>query len=103
VLASDLSRVELVVLAACWSTEAAVLPGNELVCFPAAFLDAGAGAVLGSLWEIPDAASCEFQDGFYGEATKTSPARALAAIQSRWAAEGRPVFEWASYQLFGVS
>jgi CHAT domain-containing protein len=100
VLSLNLGAVELLTLAACWSAEAAVLPGNEAICFPAAFLRAGVGAVVAPLWEVHDVVSREFQAAFYERAKEIGPARALAFVQRKWAEAERPAYDWASFRLY---
>ncbi|WP_437752597.1 CHAT domain-containing protein [Sorangium sp. So ce1389] len=101
-----LRRLQLVVLASCWTASTALLPGSEPVCLPAAFLKAGAGGVVAPLWPVQDQLCVEFMKGFYEEARRHPPARALAEVQRRWLKgdarkEGMP-FHWAAYLFHGA-
>ncbi|MDC0744961.1 CHAT domain-containing protein [Polyangium mundeleinium] len=100
-----LHRLELVILACCWTASAAVLPGHEVVCLPAAFLRAGAGAAIAPLWEVDDAMSGEFMVDLYRAAARWPSARALAEVQRSWLKEdarGRGMaFHWAAHVHYG--
>jgi len=93
----DFTRLRLAVLAACWSSSAAVLPGGELVSLPMAFLRAGARGVLAPLWAVDDAASGALMRDFYRQAAKTSPPRALAEVQRSRLREASIPYAWAGY------
>lgn len=97
-------QARLVVLSGCGSGRAAVLPSTGLMGLARAWLSAGAGAVLATLWPTPDDTG-EFFAGFYrGFQGGSSPAEALreaqlAALRSgTWRA--RPGY-WAAYFVVG--
>ena len=98
-------RMRLAVLASCWSSTAAVLPGNEMVCLPGAFLRAGARAVLASLWELDDKTNFRFMRDYYPAALRDGPVDGLAAVQRAWARsperEKRMALRWAAYTVYG--
>jgi hypothetical protein len=77
----------LVTLSGCGTADEAGLahedaPGDEREGLPRAFLAAGAGTVVASLWEIDDAAAAEVFPRIYGSLRRESdPAAALAAVQ----------------------
>ncbi|WP_395752970.1 CHAT domain-containing protein [Prosthecobacter sp.] len=62
----DFQRMQLVVLSACETgmIDIGKLP-DELVGFPAAFIEAGAAAVVSTLWPVEDLATALFMDKFY--------------------------------------
>lgn len=101
----DLSRLGLAILASCWTASAAVLPGQEVVSLPAAFLRAGARAVMAPLWEVDDAMSGAFMADFYRASLRYSSARALAEVQRTWlkenAREKGMAFHWAGHVHYG--
>ncbi|MDI1479163.1 CHAT domain-containing protein [Polyangium sp. y55x31] len=100
-----LQRLRLAILACCWTASAAVLPGHEVVCLPAAFLRAGAGAAIAPLWEVDDAVSGAFMEDLYRAAARWPSARALAEVQRSWLKEdarGRGMaFHWAAHVHYG--
>jgi tetratricopeptide (TPR) repeat protein len=80
----DLSRCRLVVMAACSTGLPSGHPAGELTGLPAALLAAGAGAVVGALWPVRDAAAAAMMRLFYahlGDGGADS-ARALAAARA---------------------
>jgi tetratricopeptide (TPR) repeat protein len=101
-----LDRLRLAVLSSCWSSSASFLPGNELVCIPAAFLRAGASAVVGSLWEVDNAMALPFMKEAYAEIARHGVAEGLARAQRRWLRESaspeqRAAFFWAGFLAYG--
>jgi tetratricopeptide (TPR) repeat protein len=87
VAALDLRHVELVTLSACESGIVDVLQTSpqEYVGIPAAFIAAGARAVLSSLWSVPDAATTLLMIRFYENHMRgglTVPASLAAAQRS---------------------
>jgi CHAT domain-containing protein/tetratricopeptide (TPR) repeat protein len=72
----------LAVLSACEGAAADTLPGEELLSLSWAFLVAGAGAVLASLWGVDDHSASQFMAAFYAELRACrDPALALAYAQ----------------------
>jgi tetratricopeptide (TPR) repeat protein len=101
-----LERLRLVVLSSCWSSSASSLPGNELVCIPAAFLRAGASAVVGSLWEVDNDMALPFMKQVYAEIAQHGVAAGLARAQRRWlrettSPEQRAAFFWGGFLAYG--
>ena len=75
---------EVVVLSACETAMSRVtITPDEFLGFPAAFLHAGAGTVIATLWRVADKASALLMGRFYTErrSPKTSPAEALRRAQ----------------------
>lgn len=65
VFALDLGRSRLVSLSGCETARKDVLPGDDTVSIGTAFLHAGAGALLASLWKVEDAATSALMQAFY--------------------------------------
>jgi CHAT domain-containing protein len=101
ITALHLHRVRVVVLAACRTGWGANVAGEGTLSLAHAFLGAGAGAVLGSLWDVDDRATRTLLTWMYEEmargqsladALRTAQRRALASPDpdlnrpSRWAA-----------------
>jgi CHAT domain-containing protein len=86
-LERDLSRLRLAVLSACESATASTHLPEAAVSFPAALLAAGAGGVIGSLWEAEDEATTllmarSYQDLGATTGTGIDPAQALTQAQA---------------------
>jgi CHAT domain-containing protein len=65
VLGLDLARARLVTLSGCETGRGAVLAGDDTVGLGTAFLHAGAGALLVSLWRVEDRATSALMTAFY--------------------------------------
>ena len=87
---------QLVVLSACQTALASgaladVPPGDDWVGLTQAFLQAGAGGVLASLWRVEDRATARLMELFYRRlASGESAAAAFAGAAARNAAGARP-------------
>lgn len=107
--ASDLSGIalgaRLVVLSGCRTARGREVAGEGPRGLARAFLDAGAGAVVASLWPVPDRATAELMAAFYRGllAERLSPAASLARAQLEVRArrEFRHPFYWAAFVLIG--
>jgi CHAT domain-containing protein len=96
---------DLVVLSACDSGLGPTLRGEGVVGLARAFLHAGAGRVVSSLWKVDDEATSELMRHFYDGVLRDHkpPAAALRYAQmqmmhqKRWAAP----FYWAGFVLNG--
>jgi CHAT domain-containing protein len=99
-------RSELVVLSACDSGLGAKIPGEGLVGLPHAFLRAGAGKVLASLWPVNDPAAPVLMRVLYQGMLQDglSPEAALQRAQLRLAADPkwRQPYYWAGFVLVGA-
>lgn len=97
-------HARLVVLSGCGSGRAAVFPSTGLMGLARAWLSAGAGAVLATLWPTPDETGEFFADFYRRFQSGSSPGEALreaqlAALRSgTWRA--RPGY-WATYFVVG--
>jgi CHAT domain-containing protein len=100
---SDLSY-ELVTLSACETGRANVVAGNELIGLGRGFLYAGAGALITSLWQIPDETTVQTVRLFYHLLHQgSSKAAALRYAQQEMldkAPQLHPAF-WGAFQLIG--
>ncbi len=93
---------KLVVLSSCNSASGDVLRGEGVLSLARAFFEAGAHAVVGSLWRLDDRQAATFFDDFYGHLARgESVAEAVASTQRRWAAKGRPASAWAGIVVLG--
>ncbi|MDX1493329.1 MAG: CHAT domain-containing protein, partial [Longimicrobiales bacterium] len=80
-------------------------PGEDYLTLGQAFLRAGAGAVVATLWRVDDEASATFAAHFYEALRTRSAADALRHAQRAMRQDPRyeaPYF-WAGYQLLGAS
>jgi CHAT domain-containing protein len=78
-------------------------PGEDYATLAAAFLTAGAGQVVATLWAIPDTGAAVFAARFYAELGRNGTAEALAAAQRALLAERRfrHPYYWAGYRVAG--
>jgi CHAT domain-containing protein/tetratricopeptide (TPR) repeat protein len=95
---------ELVTLSACETGRANVATSDELIGLGRGFLYAGAGALLVSLWQVPDISTLHFMERFYTSLRQgTSKAAALCEAQQLMMTEEpwiHPAF-WGAFQLIG--
>ncbi|MCB1008991.1 MAG: CHAT domain-containing protein, partial [Acidobacteria bacterium] len=91
--------VDLAVLAACRSALGSAHDGRALSSLTGAFLAAGAGGVVASLWEVGDATSAIFMTELYRElGAGVRPVEALARVKRRLRADPR----WADPSVWGA-
>lgn len=97
--------VDLVVLSACQTANGDQLPGEGLVGLSYSFLIAGSHRVVGSLWDVDDAATAELMRRFYQALYQQgqSPAEALRSAQRAIAQEPRwsNPYYWAGFTIEG--
>lgn len=100
--ALDLSA-ELVVLSACKTVIGSDRGGGALAGLPRSFLQAGAGGVVVSLWEVGDAATVDLMERFYRGVLVQglTPAAALRAAQVRMVGRGWAPYHWAAFVFYG--
>lgn len=98
-------RPRLVVFSACETARHERLPGDEILGLVRPFLGLGAGAVLATLWEVPDVSTAELMARFYREyaAAPGDPAACLRAAQLALLRSGRYAHPhyWAPYTVTG--
>ncbi len=92
---------KVVVLSACQSGLGRVSGGNEVQGLNRAFLYAGAGSVLASLWNVSDESTYKLMKHFYQQLPGSNPAKALQEAQLRLIAEHLQPYFWASFYLTG--
>ena len=109
--ASTIARLdlnaELVVLSACQTGLGKQVRGEGLVGLSHAFLQAGAGSVLASLWRIDDEATLWLMRAFYRHLFQSGSTvgQALQRAQAEMAAQQdwRDPYFWAGFRLTGDS
>jgi CHAT domain-containing protein len=104
VIGLDLTGTELVVLSACDTGVGEIDAADGHASLRAAFLRAGAGAVVASLWKAPDASTCIFMIRFYellGQGH--GPADALRTVQLERHAAGDPVLTWGAFVCYSAT
>jgi CHAT domain len=84
ILRMDLSGVRLAVLAACETNLAASEIPDEPVTLLYGLLEAGAAAVVGSLWRVDDSATTVLMNRFYEELALGAAAPAALARAQSW-------------------
>ena len=95
-------QASLVTLSACETGLSHLAPGDEVQGLVRAFLLAGAGAVLATLWPVDDAATAALVSHFYAALQAgVGPAAALQQAQAAAAAAGEHPFHWAAFALHG--
>ncbi len=101
----DLRGVDLVTLSACDTARGKFVRGESVQAFSQAFLAAGAGAVVSSLWRVADGPTADFMKQFYYELARgESKAGALRLAKLRFLRSGSPVSHqryWAAFVLTG--
>lgn len=97
----DLSGL-VVVLSACRSSSGEVLRGEGALSLARAFLQAGARAVVGNLWEVRDDEAEALMAAFYRHLGQgRSVGAALAAARRERARAGAPTAAWAGTVVLG--
>ena len=93
---------QLVVLASCQSAVGRDLRGEGVISLTRAFLAAGAGAVVGTLWPVQDDLAAELVQRFYAALARgDAAAEALRAAQQQMFADGHPHRFWSAFVLHG--
>ena len=99
-----LPHLELAVLSACRTVESRPRRAEGISGFVRALLDAGAAAVVGTLWSVEDRASSALLVAFHGELRQgADPAEALRQAQLQLIRSRDPNLRnpanWAAYEL----
>lgn len=93
---------DLVVLSACGTAAGAQTSGEGVMSLARAFLWAGAGATVATLWDVPDAAGPVFTDILYRElGSGRRIGAAVADARRELRRLGAPPRVWAAYALTG--
>ncbi len=91
----------LVVLSACESGIGKLTRGDEVQSLNRAFIYAGAGGVIASLWKVSDESTFKLMTYFYEELSKRGPADALRLAQIKLMKEFPSPYHWAAFYLTG--
>ena len=88
-------------LGAAWSTP--FLPGEDYTTLMQAFRQAGASAVVGTLWRVRDDGAAALAEAFYRGLPRATPAAALADAQRALLAspQWESPYHWAGYAVAG--
>lgn len=98
----NLKGVELVTLSACETDAAVAARGDAPLSLSRAFLEAGSGATLGTLWAVSDQAAAELMSNFYRALSHgESKAAALRQAKLKMLRRGAPLEDWAAFVLTG--
>ena len=76
--------------------------GGEEGSLSQAFLVAGAGRVVATLWRIGDAGAAELAERFYGRLRSGATPEEALAVAQRQMIPDRGSFTWAAYAVFGA-
>jgi CHAT domain-containing protein len=102
-LQQDLSY-ELVTLSACETGRANIAAGDELIGLGRGFLYAGAGALITSLWRVPDETAHVLMEHVYRSLRAGSSKAAALRDAQRSVSETHSRFHpafWGAFQLVG--
>jgi CHAT domain-containing protein len=98
----DLGGVRLVVLSACSTIRARHGRSGGFAGLSGAFLSAGAGGVVGSLWPVNDSLAQPLMEAFHREYLKfRDPADALRKAQLEMRRKGQSPAVWAGFRYVG--
>ncbi len=100
---TDASGLDLVVLSACGTARGPIGASEGMQGLARAFIAAGAGSVVASLWDVNDESTANFVIDFYRELETTGdPARALGRAKSRALRDGVPFATWAAFEVYSA-
>jgi CHAT domain-containing protein/Tfp pilus assembly protein PilF len=99
-----LPLTRLVILSACETALGEQVPGAALITLSAAFSQAGAQSIVGSLWKVEDAAARDFMVAFHRALSTLGRAAALQEAQMALirSTENAHPFYWAPFILIGA-
>lgn len=101
IAALQLENIRIVVLAGCRTAVTTPVPSSTRSLVEA-FLAAGAGSVIGTLWEVDDAATREMSIRFHrASRSGATPAGALRTTQMEMIRSAASPRVWAAMQLYG--
>lgn len=96
----DLRRLQLVVLSSCGTAQSQSRRASGDNSLSAAFLSAGAGAVVSSLWEADDRGTATLMARFHGELVAGKPVSdALREAQRAAIASGESISRWGAFRV----
>jgi CHAT domain-containing protein len=93
-------KAELVTLSAC-DTAVGPVTAAGIESLDTAFIEAGAGAVVSTLWELQDSYSDTFMKNFYKHLGHEYKSAALRDAKRDLLRAGASPYDWASYELVG--
>ncbi len=97
------NKVGLVVLAACRSGRASVLPGDEADGLVRSLLEMGAKNVLASHWAVSDRSTAIWMSRFYNRlSTGATVANAAAAAATDVREKFPSAYDWSAFSLYGA-
>ncbi len=99
------AHLDLIVLSACSTVVAAPTRTGGFLGLARPFLSRGARAVVGTLWDVDDAASRSVVVAFHRALRRpgtSTPAAALRAAQQQCLEMGRPPSAWAAFAVVGA-
>jgi len=98
---------DLVVLSACETGLGQLVQGEGMVGLTRAFMYAGAGAIVASLWSVADASTAELMQTMYSDVVNNKASAADALRASKLSLIRNPEtahpFHWAPFVFFGDS
>lgn len=97
----DLSHLQFVVLSGCETGHGFVNRNEGVFGLQRSFYLAGVPSSLGSYWEVNDKETQETMERFYSHFHDQGKATALTLTQRELIKAGKPISEWAAWQLFG--
>jgi len=96
----DLSNTKLVVLSACETARGKIFPVDGVFGLQRAFKQAGAGAILMSLWKVDDGVTAIFMEYFYKFLFETSDRhKALKMAQDEVKKQYPDAYYWAAWVM----
>jgi CHAT domain-containing protein len=97
------NKVGLVVLAACRSGRASVLPGDEADGLVRSLLEMGAKNVLASHWAVSDRSTAFWMNCFYNRLSTGAAAADAAAAAALDVREKYPsAYDWSAFSIYGA-
>jgi len=92
---------QVVILSACQSGVGQATAGDEVQSLNRAFIYAGAGGVISSLWNVADLSTYQLMKSFYSEFNNHSAAESLRLAQLKLMKKFPAPFFWAPFYLTG--
>ncbi|MBF0193544.1 MAG: CHAT domain-containing protein [Magnetococcales bacterium] len=104
VLALDFSQTDVVVLSACETGLGEIHVGEGVYGLRRAFIEAGAGSVVNSLWEVSDSGTLQLMTGFYKNLKAGKPTHVALRDSQRSmisSSEWSFPYIWSAFYLVG--
>jgi CHAT domain-containing protein len=100
----DLGKLTHASLISCWGADNFILPGRWVLSLPQVILQAGAGTVLASLWEVEEDIAERFVIAYYRNLISCPADTALQRAQAeirKSRGKNRDLRYWAGFQIYG--